>query len=75
MSTYHNTGSLKFFNAAKGFGFVTRDDNAEDCFFHISALRAAGIDPADLIDGKTKLSFDVQKDVKGWKATDIAIAS
>ena len=66
-------GILKFWN--NNFGFITRTDNGEDVFVHISALRKAGIHPAVLVGGKTKLSFDLEKSPKGWNATDVALVA
>ena len=50
------TGTVKWFNAQKGFGFIQPDDGSKDVFVHISAVERAGI--ARLDDGQ-KVSFDV----------------
>lgn len=62
------TGIVKFFNANKGFGFISPEDGSKDVFVHISALEAAGI--ASLREGQ-KVSFDVQPDARGPKAVNI----
>jgi CspA family cold shock protein len=64
------TGTVKFFNATKGFGFITPDGGAKDVFVHISAVERSGM--RTLIDGQ-KVSFDVEPDRmgKGAKAVNL----
>ncbi len=64
------TGTVKFFNQDKGFGFITPDGGAKDVFVHISALQAAGMQ--SLAEGQ-KVSFDTEPDRmgKGPKAVNI----
>ncbi len=62
------TGTVKFFNATKGFGFISPEDGSKDVFVHISAVEAAGI--ANLREGQ-KVSFDVQPDARGPKAVNL----
>ena len=65
------TGTVKFFNATKGFGFITPDDGAKDVFVHISAIEKSGM--RMLMDGQ-KVSFDVESDRmgKGPKAVNLS---
>lgn len=56
------TGIVKFFNADKGFGFITPDDGGKDVFVHITAVKDAGM--ADLRDGQ-RVSFDTEADSRG----------
>ncbi|MEO6153833.1 MAG: cold-shock protein [Croceibacterium sp.] len=56
------TGTVKFFNAMKGFGFITRDDGKEDAFVHISAVERSGL-PG--INEGDKFSFDLEVDRRG----------
>jgi CspA family cold shock protein len=55
-------GTVKFFNQAKGYGFVTPDGGGKDIFVHITAVQKSGI--PELNEG-TKISFDVQDDAQG----------
>lgn len=55
------TGTVKWFNKMKGFGFLTNDETGRDIFVHISAVEKAGYD--NLNEGQ-KLSFDIQRDPK-----------
>ena len=57
-----NTGTVKWFNATKGFGFIQRDDGQPDAFVHISAVERAGLPTLNEGD---KLSFEAVKDPKG----------
>jgi CspA family cold shock protein len=64
------TGTVKFFNAQKGFGFVVRDDGGEDVFVHISAVEAIGL--RDLAEGQ-KLAFTLTDRNGRISATDLVI--
>ncbi len=59
------TGTVKFFNAMKGFGFIQRDDGQPDAFVHISAVERAGM--STLNEGD-KLSFELEVDRRGKHA-------
>ncbi len=56
------SGTVKFFNAMKGFGFITRDDGQPDAFVHISAVERSGM--RELNEGD-KLEFDLEVDRRG----------
>jgi cold shock protein len=56
------TGTVKFFNAMKGFGFITRDDGQPDAFVHISAVERSGM--RELNEGD-RLEFDIEVDRRG----------
>lgn len=58
------TGTVKFFNATKGFGFITPDSGDTDVFVHISAVERAGM--RSLVEGQ-KVSFDVVQDKRNGK--------
>lgn len=58
------TGTVKFYNSTKGFGFIQPDDGSKDVFVHATALEAAGM--SGLVEGQ-KLSFDVQADGRSGK--------
>jgi CspA family cold shock protein len=63
------TGTVKFFNTTKGFGFIAPETGGKDVFVHISALERAGL--RSLADGQ-KVSFDLEKDRQGREsATNI----
>ena len=52
------TGTVKFFNTSKGFGFIRPDDGSKDVFVHISAVERAGLGS---ISESQKLSYDVEQ--------------
>jgi CspA family cold shock protein len=56
------TGTVKWFNAQKGFGFIQPEDGTKDVFVHISAVERAGI--TNLVEGQ-KLSFELEKGQQG----------
>jgi len=60
-----NTGIVKFFNAAKGFGFIQPEDGSKDVFVHISALERSGM--SHLGEGQ-KVTFDIVEDRRSGKA-------
>ena len=64
-------GTVKFFNAARGYGFITPEDGSKDVFVHISAVERAGW--RGLVEGQ-KLSFQILNEERGRKAVDLAAA-
>ena len=60
------TGTVKWFNSAKGFGFIQPDDGGNDVFVHISAVERAGF--SNLAEGP-KVSYEVKMDPKKGKAS------
>ena len=60
------TGTVKWFNIQKGFGFIAPNDGGKDAFVHISALERAGI--SDLREGQ-KLEFELVSDQRSGKMT------
>jgi CspA family cold shock protein len=57
-----SSGTVKFFNTQKGFGFIAPETGGKDVFVHISAVERAGL--RGLIDGQ-KVSFDMERDQRG----------
>ena len=62
-------GTVKWFNDAKGFGFISRQ-NGEDVFVHFSAIQSNGF--RSLQEGQA-VSFDVKRGAKGWQAENVQI--
>ena len=62
------TGTVKWFNDAKGFGFITQDDGGEDVFCHHSAIQMEGF--KTLKEGQ-KIQFEVTRGPKGLQAQNV----
>jgi CspA family cold shock protein len=58
------SGTVKFYNDSKGYGFIQPDDGGKDVFVHATALERAGI--RGLVEGQ-KVSFDTQQDTRSGK--------
>ena len=61
------TGTVKFFNETKGFGFITNDETGEDVFVHVTALRGLRINEGDGV------SFEEEAGKKGTQAANIEL--
>jgi CspA family cold shock protein len=59
------TGTVKFFNSQKGFGFIAQEGGGPDVFVHVSAVERAGM--RGLVEGQ-KISFDVEADKRSGKS-------
>ncbi|GCF94737.1 cold-shock protein [Enterococcus florum] len=62
-----NSGTVKWFNADKGFGFITQD-NGQDVFAHFSAIQSDGFKTLD--EGQA-VTFDIEEGQRGLQATNI----
>lgn len=66
------TGTVKWFNADKGFGFISPDDGSADVFAHFSAINAGGFRS---LDEGAKVEFETQQGPKGLQAANINVIS
>ncbi len=62
------TGTVKWFNEAKGFGFIAQDDGGSDVFVHFSAIQGAGF--KSLAEGQA-VSYEVENGPKGLQAANV----
>jgi CspA family cold shock protein len=62
-----STGTVKWFNAQKGYGFIQPDDGSKDVFVHISAVERSGL--GNLNEGQ-KLSYEVQQGQRGKSSAE-----
>ena len=56
------TGTVKFFDSAKGYGFITNEAGGNDAFVHISAVEAAGM---STLEKEQRISYDLENDKRG----------
>ncbi len=64
------TGSVKWFNDAKGYGFIQQDNGEADVFVHFSSIQSEGF--KSLREGQ-KVEFDIEKDAKGLRAANVRV--
>lgn len=62
------TGTVKWFNESKGYGFIAQDDGGKDVFVHFSAIQSSGF--KTLAEGQ-KVSFEVEQGPKGPQARNV----
>jgi len=62
------TGTVKWFNADKGYGFITRDDGEKDVFVHHSAIQSEGF---RTLDEGQRVQFSIEQGPKGPSATNV----
>lgn len=62
-----SNGTVKFFNDAKGFGFITPDDGGKDVFVHANGLNGTSITEGD------KVSYDTEEGKKGLNAVNVSV--
>lgn len=68
----HMIGTVKFFNADKGYGFIAPEGGGDDAFVHISAVERAGM---RTLDKEQRVSYDLEKDQRGkMSAVNLAAA-
>ena len=63
-------GTVKWFNAEKGFGFITPDDGGADVFAHFSAIQSDGYRS---LEENQRVSFDVERGAKGPQAANVQV--
>ena len=65
-----STGTVKMFNEARGFGFITPDDGSKDLFVHVSAIPAG----SKTLKENDKVQYDIEQSAKGPRAANLKLA-
>ena len=68
MSTTNQTGTVKWFNEGKGFGFIAQDNGGNDLFAHFSEIRSSGF---KTLQENQRVEFDITQPQKGLQASNI----
>ncbi len=63
-------GTVKFFNAEKGYGFIEQEDGSGDIFVHYTEIQGTGF---RTLEDKQRVSFEVREDAKGQQATKVEV--
>lgn len=64
------TGTVKWFNEAKGFGFISQDGGGDDVFVHFNAIQSSGF--KTLSEGQS-VTYEVEKGPKGLQASNVTV--
>ena len=66
-----NKGTVKWFNAQKGFGFITNSENGEDVFVHFSGIATDGFKS---LEENQNVTFDITNGTRGLQAVNVVVA-
>ncbi len=66
-----NKGTVKWFNAQKGFGFITNNENGEDVFVHFSGI---AVDGFKTLEENQNVTFDIAQGARGLQAVNVQLA-
>jgi len=64
------TGTIKWFNEAKGFGFISQDEGGDDVFVHFNAIQSSGF--KTLNEGQA-VTYEIEKGPKGLQAANVTV--
>lgn len=67
------TGTVKWFDESKGYGFIARDDAEDDIFVHVSDILGAGLGGFDSLQEGQRVEFEIERSPKGPKAVLVTV--